>query len=1002
MVEESFGLFTSQNEKAGDGVYVSATSHNKRYYGVLVDQAALKEASSLWFQHEASSLELNRRMKHLEDTANANADQKPAAIDTMTTKEQSTTTTITSVTDETAEEETEKADNAETSKSDTVGSNGKKTSKGDTTKISGNTVANSIGTEKSVGDEPAKMNVDSSSKATSLAQVTANSPISLAAGAADTTTPEESISNNPNLKRLPGDSVEDSESKRQKVENKSASVPTAAIPDLIGSIQAAPVISSELADPAAVVDLVSHERPVQKFKFVRLPQTGKTDADPGYRELIATYCSIEAATEDNRDKSLAIQEACDKGGDWYGDYYYQYEVESTTLTCRQGTKPTVERGLRTSMGLHTFLNHTVLPQWFPLSNLQMGQHKVLSMLHMKRDNSGKVIWDKDAAAAAESSLQTSGTQLPMQPRPKRFQIGVLGGGIAGLACCLELIKQLEYENIDAQVVLLEARSRLGGRLWTDRETFGEDGEKFPVELGASWIHGIDHNPLADLAKEANVDFLTTSENVQMLDKDMTPVDSKMDERMGKFFDDLLDFAAEDCWAAPDLVKTEGPSNPQSATRWYSSVFMNNEKRKLEKGDRKKSSLEATGAPVHRQSSDRSIDFEVGKAIAKHKLREFSGLGSKEHRMLLWNTKNVEYALGANIVDLSMKYWDADERHAFEGDHVLLKQGYSAVVDYMLESLEKAGPDRFECVLDFPAGKVEYARKSATQALGGNKLGRERKLVELSDSCCVSSQDGTQTKHFDFLVCAMPLGVLKESVARAGEPEANDKVSFQPCLPFSKIDSITNVGFGLLDKVYVQFPTAFWRKSKDFNEEDQTLFGNASGLNPHHYMFFDVGKSLGIAERAPAILMSLISGKEAVACEILSDKELVEQVMDTLRLIFSTMVLPEPSAFKITRWGQDQYSRGSYTFLPPGASDEDFQLLQSPINGNGDSLLLEASETMRLFFAGEHTTALHPSVAHGAMLSGIRAAKEVLSTMKCSNDDEKDVDVSLPLHRFDSC
>jgi lysine-specific histone demethylase 1 len=164
---------------------------------------------------------------------------------------------------------------------------------------------------------------------------------------------------------------------------------------------------------------------------------------------------------------------------------------------------------------------------------------------------------------------------------------------------------------------------------------------------------------------------------------------------------------------------------------------------------------------------------------------------------------------------------------------------------------------------------------------------------------------------------MPLGVLKESVARAGESEANDKVSFQPCLPFSKIDSITNVGFGLLDKVYVQFPTAFWRKSKEFDDEDQTLFGNASGLNPHHYMFFDVGKSIGTAERAPPILMSLISGKEAVACENMSDEELVKEVMDTLRLIFSTMVLPEPSAFKITRWGQDQYSRGSYTFLPPG-------------------------------------------------------------------------------------
>jgi hypothetical protein len=51
--------------------------------------------------------------------------------------------------------------------------------------------------------------------------------------------------------------------------------------------------------------------------------------------------------------------------------------------------------------------------------------------------------------------------------------------------------------------------------------------------------------------------------------------------------------------------------------------------------------------------------------------------------------------------------------------------------------------------------------------------------------------------------------------------------------------------------------------------------------------------------------------------------------------------------------------------------------------------------MRLFFAGEHTTALHPSMAHGAMLSGIRAAKEIVSTLQFKNSVEKDVDRIIP-------
>jgi hypothetical protein len=255
------------------------------------------------------------------------------------------------------------------------------------------------------------------------------------------------------------------------------------------------------------------------------------------------------------------------------------------------------------------------------------------------------------------------------------------------------------------------------------------------------------------------------------------------------------------------------------------------------------------------------------------------------------------------------------------------------------------------------------------------------------------------KYFDFLVCACPLGVLKESIQNQELNLRKDVLSFQPPLPFSKVDAISNVGFGLLDKVYLTFPTAFWRQDGLFMETDQCLFGNISGVNPHHYMFFDIGRCLGSGEKAPPILMSLVSGREAVSCERFSDDELLAEVMATLGAIFSTERVPQPESFQFTRWGQDRYSLGSYTFLPPGTTDQDFHLLQSPINGNGDSLLLDGSEIMRLFFAGEHTTALHPSMAHGAMLSGMRAAKEVVSTIQMKLDDDKDIDRIIPVALF---
>ena len=196
-------------------------------------------------------------------------------------------------------------------------------------------------------------------------------------------------------------------------------------------------------------------------------------------------------------------------------------------------------GIRTSLGLDSFLHCTTLPTWYPLCNLQTGQHKVLSMLQMKKNNKGDVIWDDKAL----SELKGTGTLIPMEPR-ERYRVGVIGAGIAGLSCASELLLQANQENIDLEVVLLEGRSRVGGRLLTDKTTFKcDDGQTpFPVDLGASWIHGIDHNPLAALAKEAGVDFVTSSEEVKMLTENMGHVDTEVDERIGELFDELLDRA----------------------------------------------------------------------------------------------------------------------------------------------------------------------------------------------------------------------------------------------------------------------------------------------------------------------------------------------------------------------------------------------------------------------------------------------------------------------------
>jgi monoamine oxidase len=75
---------------------------------------------------------------------------------------------------------------------------------------------------------------------------------------------------------------------------------------------------------------------------------------------------------------------------------------------------------------------------------------------------------------------------------------VVGAGIAGLATARALALN------GSSVVVLEARDRIGGRTWTD-DTLG-----VPVDLGASWIHGVDGNPLWSLAAAFDIETVEFS------------------------------------------------------------------------------------------------------------------------------------------------------------------------------------------------------------------------------------------------------------------------------------------------------------------------------------------------------------------------------------------------------------------------------------------------------------------------------------------------------------
>lgn len=110
----------------------------------------------------------------------------------------------------------------------------------------------------------------------------------------------------------------------------------------------------------------------------------------------------------------------------------------------------------------------------------------------------------------------------------------------------------------------------------------------------------------------------------------------------------------------------------------------------------------------------------------------------------------------------------------------------------------------------------------------------------------------------------------------------------------------------------------------------------------------------------------MAGNAAHDTEVTDDQLLVREVTDRLSKIFAPAVVPLPTEYIVTRWKKDPFAGGSYSFMGPTAQPGDYDAMARSIGS--------------LHFAGEATCGTHPATVHGAYLSGLRAASEVVNSM----------------------
>ncbi|RGP81576.1 lysine-specific histone demethylase 1 [Fusarium longipes] len=595
--------------------------------------------------------------------------------------------------------------------------------------------------------------------------------------------------------------------------------------------------------------------------------------------------------------------------------------------------------------------------------------------------------------------ETEDSIAPVVKRQKT--IAVIGAGISGLGCARQLeglFKQFadrfhERGEPLPRVVVLEGRSRVGGRVYSrEFQTKPKEpmpafkGKRHTAEMGGMIITGFDRgNPINILLRgQLGLPYHALTADTTIYDSSGRAVDPVRDQLVEKLYNDCLDrvseykhknqpakliegrrylveegrdspgdgsrtmFQEEEAAEAQPYTSTAAQQNvpetvnlvPVSSDKLTGRVHVEPGTPATTKASDK---AKLMGWTIRESADGENIDLTqavneegatlgsvLDSAISQYK--QIVGLNAQDHRLINWHIANLEYSNATSLHNLSLPLWDIDAGNEWEGSHTMVVGGYQSVARGLAQC-----PTPLDLKTKFPVKSISYHTGE----------GMASAAIECEDGSVVDA---------DAVVCTVPLGVLKQN-----------NIVFNPPLPSWKTDVVERLGFGILNKVVLVYEKIFWdqdrhifgvlRESPNRHSTSQKDYATSRG---RFFQWFNVSNTTGLP-----CLIALMAGEAGFETEHSSNDSLVAEATSVLRQVFGQDV-PYPVEAMVTRWGSDRFARGSYSSAAPGMQPEDYDVMARPV-GN-------------LFFAGEHTIGTHPATVHGAYLSGLRAASEVLETL----------------------
>ena len=264
-----------------------------------------------------------------------------------------------------------------------------------------------------------------------------------------------------------------------------------------------------------------------------------------------------------------------------------------------------------------------------------------------------------------------------------------------------------------------------------------------------------------------------------------------------------------------------------------------------------------------------LDKEFNKIV-----QQFNGKADIELIRSIYNNRLNDEKFDTaceNLEEQSAVGWNAYEE--FPGDILTnFKNGFQKFLDYFISKLKIYNLNE----------QVEIIDWTATNSKNGK--------IQINTLKSIKNERFSYSA--DYVLCTISLGALKNT----------HMTLFKPELPSDKIKAINKIGFGVVDKIFLDFGKPvfvnskdvqgmqiFWKNGIDFQLSAKCP--NNDSLNRNG--FYKIIDNFNVLPNNPNITYTFVVGEDAKFMENLSDECLNNVIFDLLQKAFPTLKLPKP-------------------------------------------------------------------------------------------------------------